>query len=467
MRRLDVANNIFVRLEKLNARWREGMSGEHAWHRLDRLSVRLEEWRREADEAVRNYEGVSLAGELSECSSSSSSSVAKGASEDSLNGSEDFEAVSDGASRRLARGQKRRSMPEAQDVRGYHSHGSEKDGAESSRDARPWRRRRKDSGGSMHRSGRDIQSDGDNVQGVARKRPRPKSSRRTDESRQHQVRSKRRVSRGTQDGEDMRGADSFSITQEGRGDRYLSGLDDGMAADTGNDVEGSRYMTRPLSPSSGSHASEDDRWLGPMRHGEGRRQERDFRQSRASAGPSGGISRADIGSNGTRRSQMRAGGGVRAQGTRDPTPSDTQRAVGTGSRGRGGRRKSKWMERALFQQRLAEQEARGGALRNHEQPAVATARTGTDQLAGEEVKLSEGGELGAQQGSRAKTVRLNNLVGDLLSKPQRSGVLEFKTMRAVSQLEELLLSDSTLPRCQDAMVPSEILNKSRVGTVFA
>lgn len=55
LRRLDIANNIYVRLDKLDARWREGIEGENAWHRLDRLSVRLEEWRREVDKAVRAY----------------------------------------------------------------------------------------------------------------------------------------------------------------------------------------------------------------------------------------------------------------------------------------------------------------------------------------------------------------------------------------------------------------------------
>lgn len=54
MRRLDVANNIYLRLEKLDKRWREGLAGESAWHRLDGLSQRLEQLRRDSDKAVRD-----------------------------------------------------------------------------------------------------------------------------------------------------------------------------------------------------------------------------------------------------------------------------------------------------------------------------------------------------------------------------------------------------------------------------
>lgn len=54
MRKLDVANNIYVRLEKLDKRWREGLAGESAWHRLDGLGQRLEQLRRDSDKAVRD-----------------------------------------------------------------------------------------------------------------------------------------------------------------------------------------------------------------------------------------------------------------------------------------------------------------------------------------------------------------------------------------------------------------------------
>lgn len=55
LRSLDVANNIYVRLEKLEARWREGMDGENAWHRLDGLSQRLEQLRRDVEKADRRF----------------------------------------------------------------------------------------------------------------------------------------------------------------------------------------------------------------------------------------------------------------------------------------------------------------------------------------------------------------------------------------------------------------------------
>lgn len=59
LRRLDVANNIFVRLEKLEKRWREGNEGVNAWHRLDGLSNRLEQLRRDANKALREHDCAS------------------------------------------------------------------------------------------------------------------------------------------------------------------------------------------------------------------------------------------------------------------------------------------------------------------------------------------------------------------------------------------------------------------------
>ena len=55
LRRLDVANNVFVRLEKLDARWREGNEGVNAWHRLSGLTDRLEQLRRDANKALREH----------------------------------------------------------------------------------------------------------------------------------------------------------------------------------------------------------------------------------------------------------------------------------------------------------------------------------------------------------------------------------------------------------------------------
>lgn len=102
LRRLDVANNIFVRLEKLEKRWREGNEGVNAWHRLDGLSNRMEELRRDANKALREHEYAS-----SDSVDSDSDADGSGGSSVSGNYSNHFDLES----KRPWRANKGRNMP--------------------------------------------------------------------------------------------------------------------------------------------------------------------------------------------------------------------------------------------------------------------------------------------------------------------------------------------------------------------
>lgn len=494
LRRLDIANTVYRRLERLDARWGEGIEGENAWHRLDGLSVNLEELRKRIDNAVQDYHDTNPGfvggresggfGRLYDMSDHSSN-FSCGSSADF-----DIEPI------RIPSSDKQRQRHMASgDVGRQRSRSAA--GARAGRDRRAPNRRRSSGDGGESRSGGSTRS-GTERAGHRKKRRRQGPSKACTRDRGSGVRSRR--ARG--DGCDISGQDWMLSVEEATEDEgtCLPGLDYNMAAEP-NEAEDqisremfrdsslsslssssrsrSTFSSRSRSPSLGrrSNASFDGHYRetssGGNRAGKSgggtRRQhspsrstergrsagEGGCRRSRTGKPGGGGGKRGGNGGGSTvgRRSVGRLGdrrsSSTKAHGSRRHTNDERSAAFDRSSGNRDGvaptqgrkrgRRHRSLMEVALFHQRLAEQEARGGRLQpswsndgEMSDPAsdTAAAERGVGVEGGGRGKVEARGS-GTDVSLPSKPPMLPSLVKDLLPKPQLRGLLRFKTLYSV------------------------------------
>lgn len=512
LRRLDVANNIYVRLEKLEARWREGVDGENAWHRLDRLSVCLEEWRRDADRAVRDYR-ASVAGSSDDDDDDLSPPSDQCSATDLVNdpsgtfttsSSEDFDmrassrnprnsSLTSGAALRRQRGTSgaRRSKSAAGGApRGQRKR--ERGGTSSSVDIIGYNVAVDSSGGSGGSSIEDLREDHGDADGRGKKRPRRVSSSgktrrravtthpQTDDPLRGAGRSSRygsykdRPSGGSGGGDAGRrgGALRDWIMEDGEEkEQYLPGFDYGMVANSDGD-EGKDGRRRSKSASSSisssaesSPSSSSSRSLSPVGGAAGGRSSwngaprsffgpgkyhRGSRNRGDSAGGGAGASRRGTGSARNRKERARATGGGRVPSSghrRNRSPrfpaSERRAARDFVPRQQRSRRAVSSIEAALYRQRVAEQEARGGpqhfsgGVRNRGATGRRAGSTGPNaELTAEPLEVDDhgrqiGAEVGAEGRGPVRHSRMPSLVDDLLLKPQFQRILRFKTLYSV------------------------------------
>lgn len=481
MRRLDVANNIFVRLEKLEVRWREGTEGENVWHRLDGLSQNLEQLRRDAGKAFRDYTDSSAA--VGDASSSS----ADGCGSFSLSGSssKDFD-LERSSSRRLS-AVAREALPRERLASGWNMASTSRAGTTP---AYRKSRFKADGDGGGFSTARKLRQKGH----LGKKRSR-QTSPGEQERRKYAAAGKSSGTNGVRGSNRVRGRDWVSVEEEAEKD--LLGLDYSMAVESGEEGGGNGQKMRVSSLSSSERSSSpcssssdtQSPLLPPQgsavnrRGGGGLSSGRSDRSGAVHLRPSGPRNRRQ---GKTRRTERREGGGAlvssSAGGERSRRGSSARSGRGGGMlsgraladrnkaslaveyRGRS-RYNSKgvsvpytrplWqingraLVAELYQQRRAEQEAREGA-QPPGKPIIVTS-TGSGSVKHVHESVDPGGrmqlpedplptvdqvqEVRRRKKEARRAVRppqLSTLVEDLVSKPLLRRPLKFKTLFSVS-----------------------------------
>lgn len=471
LRCLDVANNIFVRLEKLEARWSEGMDGENAWHRLDRISVSLEQLRRDAEKAARDFAAAAVDDSLSSSGhgpGNNASSCAGGSSCDDF----DMGPISYGRhqAETAAAAQGRRREARAG---GRHSKSTSRKRSGTARERRG--------------SGSGRRSRGDSIPG----KTRPREGR-TGRKRFEQASSSERGRRGSAGGRD------WDRMEEGDGESeneapYLLGLDYSMAAESKEADDGalgrrgssllsssarsssptvsSSQSLSPLPFSSPGSAGVSRRGGGRDRGG-GSRGREDRGRSRSGGAAHRRRSEAQSGQHARGRSRGKGGsrnvGGDGGRGSHrldgigrgryhdgriSGWAATTRRGGGSslGVQNGGNAMNGRALAESIYQQRLAEQEARGGPqpygsgaaadaagerAESTYPAAVHQAQVGRALPSGEvgleqaEGRRQRGGQ-SREGGGPSKPPQLVSLMKDLLAQPPLRRPLRFNTLYSV------------------------------------